>query len=241
MSEGLWMDEQLRWIVELLDGAGIAYWADSGTLLGLVREGKLLEHDRDIDIGVWEHDIAKLSGLTQFFRESNCRIRATKYRGRLYKLKLVPRDESLRKIDITIYQVAMGHAWSPALVPRGVVGRQRIMAALKQRWWAPIQNARMLLHAFLRRLRDFRPGFDMACYPWTRIYQMWTWWIPVDLLKERVFDDNLLVWIPANADKYLRYRYGDWAIPVTDWVYLRDDEGIVHKKPERLIQDSSMG
>ena len=81
----------------------------------------------------------------------------------------------------------------------------------------------------------------MACYPWTRIYQMWTWWIPVDLLKERVFDDNLLVWIPANADKYLRYRYGDWAIPVTDWVYLRDDEGIVHKKPERLIQDSSMG
>ena len=102
MSEGLWMDEQLRWIVELLDGAGIAYWADSGTLLGLVREGKLLEHDRDIDIGVWEHDIAKLSGLTQFFRESNCRIRATKYRGRLYKLKLVPRDESLRKIDIYI-------------------------------------------------------------------------------------------------------------------------------------------
>ena len=34
---------------ELLAGAGIEYWADQGTLLGLIRENKLIDHDTDLD------------------------------------------------------------------------------------------------------------------------------------------------------------------------------------------------
>lgn len=41
----------------LLNDAGIPFFLTSGTLLGVVRDGKLIEHDKDIDIGLsWESD-----------------------------------------------------------------------------------------------------------------------------------------------------------------------------------------
>lgn len=44
--------EALRLAVEALDEAGAVHWVTYGTLLGLVREGRLLPHDDDIDLAV---------------------------------------------------------------------------------------------------------------------------------------------------------------------------------------------
>lgn len=38
---------------EILNSAGIEFFLVSGTLLGCIREGKLLSHDKDIDVGIW--------------------------------------------------------------------------------------------------------------------------------------------------------------------------------------------
>lgn len=43
-------------IDEALVSEGARYFADYGTLLGLIREGKLIEHDRDIDFGIYFDD-----------------------------------------------------------------------------------------------------------------------------------------------------------------------------------------
>lgn len=40
-------------IAELLNNGEIHYFFDFGTLLGIIRENKILEHDLDIDIGVY--------------------------------------------------------------------------------------------------------------------------------------------------------------------------------------------
>ena len=42
----------LREIAETADERGIAWWLHGGTCLGVVREGRLLPHDEDIDIGI---------------------------------------------------------------------------------------------------------------------------------------------------------------------------------------------
>ncbi|MDB5963131.1 MAG: hypothetical protein JWP59_4425, partial [Massilia sp.] len=38
----------------VLSDAGIAMFLVSGTLLGCMREGRLLGHDKDVDVGIWE-------------------------------------------------------------------------------------------------------------------------------------------------------------------------------------------
>ena len=40
----------------VLDKAGIQFFLISGTLLGCIRENKILAHDKDIDIGVWSDE-----------------------------------------------------------------------------------------------------------------------------------------------------------------------------------------
>jgi phosphorylcholine metabolism protein LicD len=46
------VSEQFDELINILEDAQVDYWMDSGSLLGLVREGHLLEDDLDIDIGV---------------------------------------------------------------------------------------------------------------------------------------------------------------------------------------------
>ena len=53
-----------------LDKENIIFFLISGTLLGCIREGKLLGHDKDIDIGVWENN--NIKQLSHIFRNSGC-------------------------------------------------------------------------------------------------------------------------------------------------------------------------
>lgn len=60
----------LQAIKQCFDKAKISFFLISGTLLGCIREGKLLGHDKDIDIGIWdEHTIADLVSV---IRNSGC-------------------------------------------------------------------------------------------------------------------------------------------------------------------------
>ena len=43
-------------VKDAFDEAGIPFFLCAGTVLGIVREGKPMEHDSDIDVGVWEDD-----------------------------------------------------------------------------------------------------------------------------------------------------------------------------------------
>ncbi|MGL5150854.1 MAG: LicD family protein [Clostridium sp.] len=44
--------EALGKVSKVLEESKVEYWADFGTLLGIYREGKLLSHDMDIDMGI---------------------------------------------------------------------------------------------------------------------------------------------------------------------------------------------
>jgi len=60
----------------LMDDAGLPFVLVCGTLLGIKREGSLLEHDKDVDVGVLAEDITdeikkKIKGYKQFGAESS--------------------------------------------------------------------------------------------------------------------------------------------------------------------------
>lgn len=47
-------------LLPALDAAGVEYWLDWGTLLGATREGTMIAHDYDADIGMRESEFQKL-------------------------------------------------------------------------------------------------------------------------------------------------------------------------------------
>lgn len=50
----------LRNVTDILDARGVGYWLESGTLLGIVREQRLLPWDTDMDIAIRGEDYPKL-------------------------------------------------------------------------------------------------------------------------------------------------------------------------------------
>lgn len=55
----------------VMDKHGIPFFLISGTLLGCIREGKLLGHDKDIDVGIWDNcdyeQLATILGESGYF------------------------------------------------------------------------------------------------------------------------------------------------------------------------------
>lgn len=45
-------------IVDILDDNHIDYWLTDGTLLGVIRENRILPWDLDVDIGVWKSEVS---------------------------------------------------------------------------------------------------------------------------------------------------------------------------------------
>jgi hypothetical protein len=80
----------LKDISDLLERENILYWLDGGTLLGVVRDNKLIDGDIDIDIGILIEDVEILYlcllnsqyNIHYFYEDSKsnkCIIRAEKY------------------------------------------------------------------------------------------------------------------------------------------------------------------
>ena len=59
-------EELLLETLDILEGSNFQYWISQGTLLGLVRENRILPWDNDIDISVWAHEVSKEEILQLF-------------------------------------------------------------------------------------------------------------------------------------------------------------------------------
>lgn len=92
-------------IKKCFDKDNVPFFLISGTLLGCIREGKLLGHDKDIDIGVWDtHTVDKLANI---IRNSGCFYILPKYSRDI----LVIRHVNGVTIDIFIHYRESDDYW----------------------------------------------------------------------------------------------------------------------------------
>lgn len=61
-------------VSQALDAAGVRYWLEGGTLLGVVREGRLLPWDTDVDLATTDDQIPRLLKALPAMRRAGCRI-----------------------------------------------------------------------------------------------------------------------------------------------------------------------
>jgi hypothetical protein len=229
---------QLAWVAEVLNTSGLSYWADSGTLLGLVRDGRIPPSDPDIDLGVWSEDEPALREALRAFTDAGYRIRTERYRSLPFNLTCVPPLRSgLKRIDVYVYREADGHAWAPAILPRHTVDG---------RGGGPGGTPWRLVGApwrFLLRGLWARVVREMAvdAWPWRGFFAMRTWWIPREHLEETTTLEGVPFPVPARWDDYLEFRYGSWKVPARKWSFWTDDGAIRAERPEVVLTPQSNG
>lgn len=205
------INDQLQWIVNLFNDNNITYWLDSGTLLGIIRDGCLIKGDNDIDIGMWADDFDKIKIL--LLSNNMYKQKTYAFKHHFFKIKLFNSDHKY-KIDINFFRKEENYSWCPQAYPIFIQNPQKllqkitfpIIAKLKSKWPYSIDYDNIL---------------------WKYFHLMGVWWIPNKYFDNLTnLEGNLT--IPKNYQDYLSFRYGNWKVKNTDWDFWLDDNAIKH-------------
>lgn len=79
--------KMLHKITKIMEILSISYWLEAGTLLGIVRENRLLPWDNDLDISVFEKDSKKLLLISILFFFIGYRVSYRKYKQNIEPFK----------------------------------------------------------------------------------------------------------------------------------------------------------
>jgi hypothetical protein len=132
--------------------AKVTAWLDSGCLLSLTRDRGINPWEKDIDVGAWGKDVARLrEALTPFAHQHDCVVAEKHLNQRPYAITLRQRARTrlgakVPPIAIHLFDEDAGFAISPqphflfshgAPIPRFVVGQatsRRTAPDLRARW-----------------------------------------------------------------------------------------------------------
>lgn len=228
-------------IKKVLDDHGMIWWLDSGSLLGMIRDGKFLKQDKDIDIGILntknEENIQK---MISDFASMGFRIVRFQKNGFMFKCKLIPNKKNNFKytLDIQFY-ICYGDKYvCPQMVQKKNLSIiQKIVVKYIQLKKCNANDIkcstfRTSLNYFLCNLlseKDYSINFSKKIQ---NMYNSYLWSVPVEYLNDFFCVNNFNVF--KKVEKYLEYRYGNWKVPVLNWSYVRDDGGL------RLISDEEI-
>lgn len=221
---------QLQELVAIFEEYDTCYWLDSGTLLGIIREGQLLAWDGDIDIGIWWKPGNQLYPLLRAFSDVGYSIRCRRYRGKPYVYQLQPGQKAkarghMRHVDLKMYRPYGDFAWCPAIRPT-----DRFKPSANASWLA----TRMQIGVSLFWMHVL-PYIPAKVWPLPFFVEVCCWWVPGYHFRNVIrLKDGLCV--PFECEEYLKYRYGSWRTAVPVWNFERDDQAFRHATPETLFR-----
>jgi len=224
-------DQSLEDSSRLLKDNGINFWVCHGTLLGIVRENRILPWDSDIDLAVWSH-------------ENNKKEIANIFESNGYKQELFFADpDSLhfygkgKNVDINFYKKTGDMAvWEGAIPLKGLLNRMVIEVAhiLHRRDISgvklPVNYIKKYLYIFLSKL-VLLLKFFLSKKLKRKIHQNAAKRInyigysyPVDLLVFKDIDyKGITLQIPVNSERCLELTYGkNWKTPNKKYVWHKD-------------------
>lgn len=241
------MDDTLfRQVVTCFNDKGIAYWVDSGTLLGLVREGKIIDWDTDFDLSVWDHEVTE-SDVLEALQLPGIKTVSQLSRGINSINVFSTGSQKDGKVDITFYTKVENYALHiQFLPPQGQVTNflNSLDRFLDPHMCAPVKMKRMIERVFHVGIVPLMPRFFKAYLSsvldelFKRNFARGTRLIykfPCEYL-ERFCTTTFLgvqVNIPERSEEHLSRSYGpDWRIP-RQWDHWYEGATVVSPAIER--------
>lgn len=217
------MISQVDELTSYFERKDITYWVDSGTLLGLIRDGELLDSDPDLDFGVWEDEFKDAEQLNI---TGNYKVQRRFYNDQLYKVKYIPKnkDGNKKTFDINLFRKADNMAWCPA----GMIENPYTPGTIRY----SITHGFRAIAKFFNRTTAAEIHLDK--YPIKLFTEIGIWKIPIRYYQGSTQLEEYGYTAPHPVDEYLEYRYGNWEKEADNWSYWDDDGGIVHSSPTEL-------
>lgn len=227
--------KNLRELKEILDTLDIKYWLDWGTLLGAVRNGKIIKWDADIDFGIMDNDWEKIvSTLPELEKRG--------FEFFLGKLKIhenvFEKYINIRRygcdIGVEVYQVKGENAVAMSGNPTNVISWiLKILCYLssstemdwKSRWDSITKVLKNCLSLFPPKLKKLFS--DVVRMMWRRSSVRFT----LIVVPKHYFEKlntikfyGMTFNIPSDVEDYLKLHYGeDWRTPKKEWVWYKED------------------
>jgi hypothetical protein len=227
----------LKLVKESLDQYDIQYWLDCGTLLGAVRDKKIISYDHDIDFGTWQENsfiiYKAVRGLSNEGIEILIAPNGFTLKNEYFSLSIILymktggyskihwgtssiQTKSMRLIlDLLI--------WSTLLSHFSMIGYDIV----------PNRGGRIMLH--LSGLGHYIPNrIKKYIQKLQFLYgEKYVWIIPTKYFQKlkiiRFYDMDFSA--PLNTEEYLTFRYGDdWMIEKSNWVTSRDDGAVYNAR-----------
>ncbi len=224
-------DKILKDASKLLKDNGVNFWICHGTLLGIVRENRILPWDGDIDLGVWDHETNK-EQVTNIFESE----------GYLQELFFADVDSlhfyrEGKNLDINFFKRSESIAsWQGAVVMNGFLNKLIIHSAhiIYIKDFRTIKLPVGYIKAFFYL---FFSGFFLLgriIFPTSlkrKVHQSAVKRIsyigysyPIELMVFKEIEyKGIVLQAPIDSEKYLELTYGsEWKIPKKDYIWYED-------------------
>lgn len=214
---------------EVLDEFEVKFWLEHGTLLGAIRDGKIIEWDDEIDLGMMEDDWEKLLYSLSELKERGFEVWVNEYKiSENISKKGAGIQRSGYPINFSVYQIKGEKAFRIKDEQVNLVSRslkilyyflQSYTPYVKKKWKPFVKFAKTCISPFPSPVKDKLS--DVVFNVWKRSgLEFFLWAAP-----KRYFDNldttefyGMTFNTPSDVENYLKHHYGDdWRTPRREW------------------------
>lgn len=207
--------QALKKIKIIFDKNNIDFWLNFGTLLGAVREKKIIDWDDDIDLATWHHNREKLISISEELFNNGFDIIFFHRKVQIKKNNIHINIIFVRKICGVTYHISKFY--------NSKFGELLYFGLLVPLWSPDISikftestNITVITHSILNKIpfKNIIHNIIYKLFKYTNSFYFIRAF-PLDYFTQlseiSFYDMNLK--IPSNSKEYLTYLYGSWEIP----------------------------